>query len=38
MMEFQKDTQTDVRRKGWTDPISQDPSSYRWGSKKVQLQ
>ena len=34
MMEFQENTLTDVRREGWTDPISQDPSSYHWGSNK----
>ena len=34
MIRFQENTQTDVRREGWTDPISQDPSSYRQGANK----
>ena len=34
MIKFQENTQTDVRREGWTDPISQDPSSYRQGANK----
>ena len=31
MITFQENTQTDVRREGWTDHISQDPSSQRQG-------
>ena len=31
MIKFQENTQTDVRREGRTDHISQDPSSYRQG-------
>ena len=34
MIQFQENTQTDVKRPEWTDPISQDPSSYRQGSNK----
>ena len=34
MIQIQENTQTDVRRQGWTDPISWDPSSYRQGSSK----
>ena len=34
MIQFQENTQTDVRRQGWADPISWDPSSYRQGSSK----
>ena len=31
MIKFQENTLTDVRREGWADTISQDPSSYWWG-------
>ena len=34
MILFQENTQTDVRRQTWTDPISWDPSSYRHGFNK----
>ena len=31
MIQFQENTRTDGRTQGWTDPISYDTSSYRWG-------
>ena len=34
MIEFQEKTHTDVRKEGWTDPISLDPSNYDLGSNK----
>ena len=33
MIQFQENSRTDGRMEGWTDPISKDPSGYRWGSK-----
>ena len=32
MIKFQENTQTGVRREGWTDLISYDPSSYSQGA------
>ena len=34
MIQFQENTQTDVWRLRWTDPISKNPSSYRHGFNK----
>ena len=34
MTQFQENTYTGGRREGQTDPISQDPSGYCWGSNK----
>ena len=34
MIQFQENTQIDVRRQGWADPISLDPSSYHQRSNK----
>ena len=34
MIQFQENTQADVRQQGWTDLMSWDPSSYRQGSSK----
>ena len=34
MIKFHENTQTNVRREGWTDTISYDPSSYRQGANK----
>ena len=34
MIQFQENSQEDVKKQGWTDPISWDPSSYRQGSSK----
>ena len=34
MIQFQENTQTDVRRQEWTDPISQDPFRYHQGFSK----
>ena len=34
MPKFQENTQIDVRREGWTDPILQSPSSYHQGYNK----
>ena len=33
MIQFQENSRADGRMEGWTDPISKDPSGYRWGSK-----
>ena len=33
-IKFQENRQADVRREGWTDPISQDPFSYRQRASK----
>ena len=32
MIKFEENTQTDVWREGWTDPILQDPSSHHQGT------
>ena len=34
MIQFKENIQIDIRREGWTNPISQDPSSYHWASNK----
>ena len=34
MIQFQENTQTDLRRQGWTNTFSLDPSNYRQGSNK----